>query len=696
MVRYNPKTGRIRVGAPRNYAQMRSMVDVMGHEKGHAAIGEVAPNLAKDIMGGAEFGKDIDTKKIRNYFMQKYGGEGDDEEAAAAALDETLAGSLKSKEDQDVLEEIQKLQEAVGEKAGMAFAGYSPADELAYTRRSMGQKTLYTDAGYREGKAGGGAVLLDEAGNTISEVSRRLQAGDSMSAEYKALVMGLKEALKNSAKDLLVKSDSQVMVKQLNNEFQVRNQQLKGLKAQVDALRSGFDSLDFTHIPREQNKRADALATQAILGNRRAGGFVPGSDEDPRMGIAWRMGIGRNKPVAQLEELMQSGAFKVSAAPFGLRGLTKERSLDYLNKGYAVGMSGGSNVYMSPYVINAYKEAADPKLKQQYAKAIMQTYEHEKTHTDINTSPQELKNRFKEIAMSNKVVDAFIDEALQSTSKDVYEKQFQSAQRRAKEKLGDYHKSQAARWEALQEIIAGHPEMQSARKHSSEIQKLKRSFYDQKAAMTGSAFAPSGTGGGEPPIDEPGFFSKAWEAVKQPFEPGTRANEIYRMLRIPAIAGLGLYGGVKGHKLVTGTLKSDLGSVAKKFPSFFENAKFEPGMTVSEALKGLGAQKAKTNKGPLPLVELILRDEAKKYKDVFGKHFAKLFDKPSQWVKERRFPVSEFLTSGGVDKYLPKIFGGLSGLGALATSTALIPSDKYRHPYYGRNCCCCYVNERSV
>jgi len=187
---------------------------------------------------------------------------------------------------------------------------------------------------------------MDEGGQVVSEVSRRLQAADSMSAEYRALIMGLKEALRQSAKDLLVKSDSQVMVKQLNDEFKVRNSQLRDLKAQVDSVRSGFDSISFEHIPREQNKRADELATQAIYGRGRTG-FVPGSDEDPRLGLGWRLGVGRNKPIEQLEQLMASGAFKESEAPFHLRGLTGSRALDYLNRGYAVGMSGGSNVYMS-------------------------------------------------------------------------------------------------------------------------------------------------------------------------------------------------------------------------------------------------------------------------------------------------------------------------------------------------------------
>jgi hypothetical protein len=82
-------------------------------------------------------------------------------------------------------------------------------------------------------------------------------------------------------------------------------------------------------------------------------------------------------------------------------------------------------------------------------------------------------------------VDAFITEAMRSTSRDVYQKQFESAQRGAGEKGRDFMTSPAARWEALQEIIAGHPEMQSLAARKNDVQQLRASFlYRYRKAHT--------------------------------------------------------------------------------------------------------------------------------------------------------------------------------------------------------------------
>jgi ribonuclease HI len=85
-------------------------------------------------------------------------------------------------------------------------------------------------------------------------------------AEYEALLWGMRAALALGAKQLQVRADSELVVKQMRGEYRVKNEGLKPLFCQAQALRRGFDAVEFVHVRREENADADALANEAMDG----------------------------------------------------------------------------------------------------------------------------------------------------------------------------------------------------------------------------------------------------------------------------------------------------------------------------------------------------------------------------------------------------------------------------------------------
>lgn len=124
---------------------------------------------------------------------------------------------------------------------------------------------LYTDGGARgnPGPAGTGFVLAIKgkeeitAGEYIGETTNN-------QAEYKALISGMRRAAKEGVTDLDCFLDSELVVKQLNGEYKVRDADLRPLSEQVRLIAAVIGNATFSHIPRERNKKADKLVNKAI------------------------------------------------------------------------------------------------------------------------------------------------------------------------------------------------------------------------------------------------------------------------------------------------------------------------------------------------------------------------------------------------------------------------------------------------
>jgi ribonuclease HI len=114
------------------------------------------------------------------------------------------------------------------------------------------------------GPAGCGAVVLDETGAVLKELSRSLGIATNNVAEYQGLLLGLEAVLELGGKRLCVQSDSELLVRQLNGIYRVKNRNLKVLHHKALGLLRRLEAYRITHVPREQNRRADQLANQGI------------------------------------------------------------------------------------------------------------------------------------------------------------------------------------------------------------------------------------------------------------------------------------------------------------------------------------------------------------------------------------------------------------------------------------------------
>jgi len=114
------------------------------------------------------------------------------------------------------------------------------------------------------GPAAIGATLKDETGNTLASISQRLGHTTNNQAEYRAVIAGLEKAVALGAKEVIIKSDSELIVKQINGRYKVKNAALRPLYQEVVKLAGKLDGFSISYIPRERNREADALANQAL------------------------------------------------------------------------------------------------------------------------------------------------------------------------------------------------------------------------------------------------------------------------------------------------------------------------------------------------------------------------------------------------------------------------------------------------
>jgi ribonuclease HI len=114
------------------------------------------------------------------------------------------------------------------------------------------------------GPAAIGAIIKDESGNTVGRISRPIGITTNNQAEYQAIITALERAVGAGAKQVAVKSDSELVVKQINGQYKIKNTALRPLYQRVVRLTGDLEGFAITCIPREQNAEADALANKAL------------------------------------------------------------------------------------------------------------------------------------------------------------------------------------------------------------------------------------------------------------------------------------------------------------------------------------------------------------------------------------------------------------------------------------------------
>ena len=125
---------------------------------------------------------------------------------------------------------------------------------------------LYTDGGARgnPGPAGIGVVLMDAEGTVVGEIAQGIGYATNNVAEYQALIAGLKMALDQGFEEIDVFCDSQLVVSQLKGEWKIKSDGLRDLAVEARRLLNTFKDAQISHVPREQNAEADALANQGM------------------------------------------------------------------------------------------------------------------------------------------------------------------------------------------------------------------------------------------------------------------------------------------------------------------------------------------------------------------------------------------------------------------------------------------------
>jgi probable phosphoglycerate mutase len=126
--------------------------------------------------------------------------------------------------------------------------------------------TAYIDGGSRgnPGPAGYGVQIVDDGGQVITELHQALGDATNNVAEYQGLLAALAWALDQGLTTLHIRSDSELLVRQLKGEYRVKNPGLQPLFQEARARIARIGKVTFEHVRREFNREADRLANLAM------------------------------------------------------------------------------------------------------------------------------------------------------------------------------------------------------------------------------------------------------------------------------------------------------------------------------------------------------------------------------------------------------------------------------------------------
>ena len=131
-----------------------------------------------------------------------------------------------------------------------------------------GRVVAYIDGGSRgnPGSAGYGVSIEDEDGRIVDEFNGSIERATNNAAEYRGLIAALEYLVAHGHRDAIVRSDSELLTRQMRGEYRVRHRDLAVLHGRAGELASRLDQVRFEHVPRARNRQADALANAAMDG----------------------------------------------------------------------------------------------------------------------------------------------------------------------------------------------------------------------------------------------------------------------------------------------------------------------------------------------------------------------------------------------------------------------------------------------
>lgn len=152
------------------------------------------------------------------------------------------------------------------------------------------------------GPAAYAVVLRGPDGAKVAGIAKRIGRKTNNVAEYYALLAALDYAAANSIRALRVRSDSELLVRQMQGRYRVKNEELKPLHERAQKLTRALEYFVIEHVPREQNSDADALANLALDGGDVGGG-------KPAMAAPGGGNAERLSPPLKLRARYRQGAF---------------------------------------------------------------------------------------------------------------------------------------------------------------------------------------------------------------------------------------------------------------------------------------------------------------------------------------------------------------------------------------------------
>ena len=160
-------------------------------------------------------------------------------------------------------------------KAGVPASRIMQSGENAQVLPASDFATIYTDGGSRgnPGPSGLGYYIIGPDGKELKRGGEFLGFSSSRLAEYYGLKEGLEQAIELGLKKVHFKSDSLMMVNQMNGVYKVKNQDLLQVHADVLKLLENLEAYSFTHVSRSMNVEADAEVNKVIDANVRRGAY---------------------------------------------------------------------------------------------------------------------------------------------------------------------------------------------------------------------------------------------------------------------------------------------------------------------------------------------------------------------------------------------------------------------------------------
>ena len=149
------------------------------------------------------------------------------------------------------------------------------------------------------------AYVIAREGRPVVEEAGRLGTATNNLAEYTALVRALERAADLGGERLFVRSDSELLVRQMNGLYRVKNEQLRELHEQATRLRARFRSVSIVHVSRAQNSHADRLCNEVLDGLREPA-TASGGNRQPR--APKRQSAGEEAVQAEAIECLRSAA----------------------------------------------------------------------------------------------------------------------------------------------------------------------------------------------------------------------------------------------------------------------------------------------------------------------------------------------------------------------------------------------------